>query len=85
LVILGGAASSQVKAAFRNYAPFVPVGSYVVIEDTILDGNPVWPAFGPGPYAALPTILDEHEFVSDPDLERFALTFNVGGYLKRLR
>ena len=85
LVILGGAGRPQVEAAFRNYAPFVPVGSYVVVEDTILDGNAVWPAFGPGPRTALPKILDEREFVADPDLERFVLTFNVGGYLKRVR
>ncbi len=85
LVILGGAARPQVEAAFANYAPFVPVGSYLVVEDTILDGVPVWPAFGPGPRTALPKILDEREFVSDPDLEHFALTFNVGGYLKRVR
>ena len=85
LVILGGAAGPQVEAAFRNYAPFVPGGSYVIVEDTILDGNPVWPAFGPGPYSALPKILDGREFMADPDLERFALTFNRGGYLKRIR
>ena len=85
LVILGGAARPQVEAAFRNYAPFVPVGSYLVVEDTIFDGIPVWQAFGPGPRTALPKILDEREFVPDPDLERFAVTFNVGGYLKRVR
>ena len=61
------------------------MGSYVVVEDTILEGNPVWPGFGPGPRSALPKILDDREFVSDPQLERFALTFNIGGYLKRLR
>jgi cephalosporin hydroxylase len=85
LVILGGATSQRVEGAFRNYAPFVPVGSYVVVEDTILEGNPVWPGFGPGPRSALPKILDDREFVPDPHLERFALTFNVGGYLRRLR
>jgi cephalosporin hydroxylase len=85
LVILGGAASSQVTAAFRNYAPFVPVGSYVVVEDTILEGHPVWPDFGPGPGSALLQILDGREFMADLSLERFALTFNVGGYLKRVR
>ncbi|HEX6654307.1 MAG TPA: CmcI family methyltransferase [Thermoleophilaceae bacterium] len=85
LVILGGAGGSQVVAAFRHYAPFVPVGSYVVVEDTVLDGIPVWPGFGPGPKSAVPTILDDREFVPDPKLERFALSFNVGGYLKRVR
>jgi cephalosporin hydroxylase len=85
LVILGGGASAQVSAAFRNLAPFVPVGSYVVVEDTILEGNPVWADFGSGPAAAVHEILGEGEFVPDHSLERFALTFNVRGFLRRVR
>jgi cephalosporin hydroxylase len=85
LAILGGAAAPAVMAAFRNYAPLVPVGSYVIVEDTILEGNPVWPDFGPGPRTAVPGILDMREFVAEPSLERFALTFNRGGYLRRVR
>ena len=52
LVILGAAAGPQLMAAFRNYAPLVPVGSYVIVEDTVLGGRPVWSAFGsrPGGY-----------------------------------
>jgi cephalosporin hydroxylase len=74
-----------VADAFRNYAPLVPVGSYVVVEDTILEGNPVWAGFGPGPAVAVEQIVDAGEFVRDPSLERFGLTFNVGGFLKRVR
>jgi cephalosporin hydroxylase len=85
LVILGGAAAPQVSAGFRNYAPLVPVGSYVVVEDTILGGNAVWPAFGPDPASAVQEIVEEGDFVRDAALERFALTFNVGGFLKRVR
>jgi cephalosporin hydroxylase len=85
LVILGAAAGPQVLGAFRNYAPFVPVGSYVVVEDTIFGDNPVWPDFGPRPAGAVEHIVDEGEFVRDRSLERFALTFNVGGFLKRVR
>jgi cephalosporin hydroxylase len=85
LVILGAAEKDQVVRAFRNYAPMVPIGSYVVVEDTILQGRPVWPDFGAGPWYAVRDILDEGEFVPDPSLERFALTFNVNGFLKRVR
>jgi cephalosporin hydroxylase len=85
LVILGGAARDQVVRAFHNYAPLVPVGSYVVVEDTILQGKPVWPDFGAGPWHAVRDILEEGEFMPDRSLERFALTFNVGGFLKRVR
>jgi cephalosporin hydroxylase/SAM-dependent methyltransferase len=85
LVILGGGSGAQVLAAFRNYAPFVPVGSYVVVEDTVLQGNPVWSDFGAGPAAAVYEIVEEPEFVQDYSLERFGLTFNAGGFLKRVR
>ncbi|MEK6250807.1 MAG: CmcI family methyltransferase [Actinomycetota bacterium] len=85
LVILGAGSDSDVLGAFRNFAPLVPVGSYVVVEDTILQGNPVWSDFGPGPAAAVQEIVGKGEFVSDPSLERCALTFNVRGFLKRVR
>jgi cephalosporin hydroxylase len=85
LVILGGAAGPQVQAAFQNLAPLVPIGSYVVVEDTILGGYPVWPAFGFRPWVTVPELGDEGEFAPDPSLERLALTFNVDGFLKRVR
>ena len=85
-MILGGGAAGQVVGAFRNFAPFVPVGSYLVVEDTILEGRPVWPDFGPGPGSALLEMLDDgRRSRADPSLERYALTFNVGGFLRRVR
>jgi cephalosporin hydroxylase len=85
LVILGAAARDKVLAAFENYAPLVPVGSYLVVEDTILNGHPVWPGFGRGPAEAVQVIINAGEFAPDPALERYALTFNPGGFLQRIR
>jgi cephalosporin hydroxylase len=85
LVILGADKRADVLAAFRNYAGLVPKGSYVVIEDTILNGYPVWTGFGPGPQEAAREIVDVGDFAPDPSLERYALTFNPGGFLKRIR
>jgi cephalosporin hydroxylase len=85
MVILGGAEHRQVKKAFERYAPLVPVGSYVVIEDTILGGHPVWTGFGPGPGEAVRAIVRAREFAADPWFERYAVTFNPGGFLKRIR
>jgi cephalosporin hydroxylase len=83
LVILGAADYGEVIGAFENYAQLVPVGSYLVIEDTILGGRPVWPGFGGGPGHAAREIVRGGEFIPDPELEA-ALTFNPGGFLKRV-
>jgi len=85
LLILGGGAAGQVEAAYENFSPFVPVGGYVIVEDTILEGNPVWPEFGGGPRAAVHAIVDRGRFAPDHSMERYALTFNVHGWLKRIR
>jgi cephalosporin hydroxylase len=43
------------------------------------------PGFGPGPHEAVVNILGRHgDFVPDPAGERYTLTFNRGGYLKRV-
>ncbi|MCU0269265.1 MAG: class I SAM-dependent methyltransferase [Acidimicrobiales bacterium] len=87
LVFLGSRGGRQrVTEEFALYAPLVPTGSYVVVEDTIFNGHPVWPAFGPGPHEAVRLIVNERgEFTSDPAPEKFGLTFNPGGFLKRTR
>jgi len=64
----------------------VPVGSYVVVEHTIYNGHPVWPGHGPGPNEGVKRILALNEdFAVDSTLERAGVSFNPGGYLKRLR
>ena len=66
--------------------PLVPVGSYVVVEGTVFNGHPVWPGFGPGPFEAVEQVLTANgHFVRDASVEKFALSFNAGGYLKRIR
>jgi cephalosporin hydroxylase len=87
LVVLGATADRATTfAQFEAYSPFVPVGSYVVVADTIVNGHPVWPAFGAGPAEAVKQLLARHgEFVADPLLEKYSLTFNPGGFLRRVR
>ena len=73
-------------AAFEAYAPLVPVGSYVVMENTVLNGRPVAPGFGPGAHEAVTDVLARHrDFVPDVAFERYTLTFNKNGYLRRMR
>ncbi len=87
LVILGACADRAATARqFETYAPLVPVDSYVVITDTIVNGHPVWPSFGPGPAEAVKQVLTKHgEFVADPLMEKYSLTFNPGGFLRRVQ
>ena len=76
----------HVLAELEAYAPLVSPGSYLVVEDTNLNGHPVEPDHGPGPMEAVEAFLARHpEFAHDAGMDKFLLTFNPQGYLKRLR
>jgi cephalosporin hydroxylase len=85
LVILdSGHDRSHVLTELRTYADFVSIGSYLIVEDTNLNGNPVLPNFGPGPREAVEEFLAErNDYVADREREKFLMTFNPGGYLRR--
>ena len=85
LVILdSGHAKEHVLAELHAYAPLVTPGSFVIIEDTNLNRHPVEPAHGPGPAEAVEEFLVANDaFVRDESREKFMLTFNPGGYLKK--
>jgi cephalosporin hydroxylase len=85
MLIFGAAKLSRLMTLYEHYGSLVPVGSYIVFEDTILNGNPVWTGFGPGPREAARRIHESGAFERDESLERYALTFNPGGFLKRIR
>ena len=71
-------------AELQTYSPLVTPGSYLVVEDTNLNGHPVEPDHGPGPMEAVESFLKDHdEFAHDPAMDKFFLTFNPRGYLKR--
>lgn len=68
----------------RLYAPLVSAGSYVIVEDSNVNGHPVVPDFGPGPAEAVTRFLAEtDEFEVDRSREKFFLTFNPSGYLRK--
>jgi cephalosporin hydroxylase len=75
----------HVLAELDAYAPLVTENSYLVVEDTNVNGNPVLPDFGPGPHEAVDAFLERRPpFVRDRTREKFLLTFNPGGWLRRL-
>jgi len=68
----------------RIYSKFVPVGGHLVVEDTNVNGHPVYPEFGPGPREAVDQFLTENrQFEVDRSQERFYFTHNPYGFLRR--
>jgi len=68
----------------RLYAPLVSSGSYLIVEDSNVNGHPVLPDFGPGPAEAVTRFLAEtDEFEVDRSREKFLLSFNPSGYLRK--
>jgi cephalosporin hydroxylase len=70
----------------RIYSKIVSVGSYLIVEDGDINGHPVYPDFGPGPMEAIDEFFRENrDYLIDTKREKFLLTFNPHGYLKRIR
>ena len=68
------------------YAPLVTKGSYLIVEDSNINGHPVRPNWGPGPMEAIEVFLQQNsEFISDRRCEKFLLTQNPRGYLQRVK
>lgn len=77
---------AHVLNELKIYGELVTKGSYLIVEDTVLNGHPVFPEFGPGPMEAVEEFLKENKaFVADRDKEKFYLTFNPKGYLRKVK
>jgi cephalosporin hydroxylase len=87
LVILDSDHSrDHVLAELEAYASMVSPGSYLVVEDTNVNGHPAAPDHGPGPYEAVQAFLaTDPGYEVDARCERYYLTQNPSGYLRRAR
>ena len=85
LVVLDSEHSkNHVLAELNLIAPYVSLGSYMIVEDTNINGHPALPTFGEGPYEAVEEFLKiNSNFIMDKSREKFLMTFNPSGFLKR--
>jgi cephalosporin hydroxylase len=77
---------SNVLSELRLYSPFVTIGSYLIVEDTNVNGHPSLPSHGPGPWEAVEEFVKEvKDFEIDRNCERFLVTSNPNGWLRRIQ
>ena len=69
----------------KVWSDVVTQGSYLIVEDTNVNGHPVFPDFGPGPMEAIDLFLSANaDFAPDRTREKFLLTANPGGFLRKV-
>ncbi len=77
--------SDHVFKEMEIYSKFVTKNSYLLVEDSNINGHPVYPEFGPGPYEAIEKFMkSNNDFIIDKSKEKFYVTFNPNGYLKKI-
>jgi cephalosporin hydroxylase len=76
----------HVLAEIKAYAPLVSKDSYLIVQDTNVNGHPVRANFGPGPMEAVNEFLATNDqFRPDREAERLMFTMHPNGYLKRVK
>jgi cephalosporin hydroxylase len=69
------------------YVPLLKSGDYLIVEDTCVNGHPIVPDFGPGPWEAIEKWLAANPGILHHDVERenkFGVTFAPNGYYYRV-
>lgn len=77
----------HVLEEIMRYEEFVGVGQYLVVEDTNINGHPVYHDYGRGPKEAVDVFLQDYSvrFVRDDSVwKRHLFSHHQGGWLKRI-
>lgn len=74
----------HVLKEMQMYAPLVSADSYLIVEDTCINFDPMYNDHGPGPREAVEEFLKtSKDFTVDVEREKLLSTFNPGGYLRK--
>jgi len=60
----------HVLRELEAWVPFLQAGDYLVVEDSAINGHPLRPNFGPGPYEAVAQFKAQHPGVLSHDAKR---------------
>ena len=77
----------NVLAEMRALRDFLVAGDYLVVEDSNINGHPVLPGWGEGPWEAIQEYFATYpgDYAPDEETEhRFGFTFAPHGFLQRL-
>lgn len=76
----------HVLAEMKLLRPLLSAGDYLIVEDSMLNGHPNLPGWGPGPFEAIEAYEAEfpHDYTHDVEREqKFGFTFAPNGFLIR--
>ena len=75
----------HVLKELKLYSRLVSVGSYLIVEDSHMNGHPIKWKWCEGPYEAIQEFLKtNHSFRIDKKCENLLITFNPSGFLRRV-
>jgi cephalosporin hydroxylase len=78
--------AAHVRAELELITPLLMPGDYLVVEDSNVNGHPVMPDYGPGPFEAVESFMSDHPVAYRQDTHReskFGFSFAPGGFLIR--
>ncbi len=83
LILDSDHAATHVLRELTTWVPTLRRGDYLIVEDTIVNGHPVRPEFGPGPMEAIDEFVTRNPGRLRADVAReskFECTFAARGY-----
>ena len=75
----------HVLEEMKTYSEFITKGSYMIVEDSNVNGHPIIPNWGLGPFEVIQEFLQENNFFEiNKSKEKFYLSCNPNGYLRKI-